>query len=62
MVPHFKVRWGINENLYIHSLENQRKFLEKILAGKNISIYQELKRSDIVRIVRKKYGNTGLGE
>jgi hypothetical protein len=62
MAPHFKARWGINENLYIHSLENQRKFLEKILANKKTSIYQELKRSDIVRMVRQKYGDTGLGE
>jgi len=62
MVPHFQARWAINENLYIISLENQRRFLEKILADKNASIYQELKRSDIVQEVRKKYGNTGLGE
>jgi hypothetical protein len=62
MAPHFKARWGINENLYILSLENQRKFLEKILANKKTSIYQELKRNDIVRKVRQKYGDTGLGE
>jgi hypothetical protein len=62
MVPHFKARWGINENLYIHSLENQLIFLEEILADKNTSIYQKLKRSDIVQMVRQKYGNTGLGE
>jgi hypothetical protein len=62
MLPHFKARWGINENLYILSLENQRKFLEKILADTNISIYQELKRSSIVQKVRQKFGNTGLGE
>ena len=62
MLPHFKARWGINENLYILSLENQRKFLEKILADTNISIYQELKRSKIVQKVRRKFGNTGLGK
>jgi hypothetical protein len=62
MVPHFKARWGIDENLYILSLENQRKFLEKILADKNISVYQELKRSSIVQQVRQKFGNTGLDE
>jgi len=61
MVPHFKNRWGINENLYILSLENQRQFLEKILADKNISAYQKLKRSKIVQQVREKFGNTGLG-
>ena len=62
MVPHFRARWGIVENLYVLSLENQRKFLEKILADKNISVYQELKRSSIVHQVRQKFGNTGLGE
>jgi len=62
MVPHFKARWGIDQNLYILSLENQRSFLEKILADKNTSIYQTLKRSDIVQKVRQQYGNTGLGE
>ena len=62
MVPHFKARWGINENLYILALENQRKFLKKILTDKNISVYQELKRSSIVQQVRQKFGNTGLGE
>jgi len=61
MIPHFKARWGIDENLYILSLENQRKFLEKILADKNISVYRELKRSKIVEKVRRKFGNTGLG-
>ena len=62
MVPHFKARWGINENLYILALENQRKFLEKILADKNISVYQELKRSSLVQQVRRKFGSTGLDE
>ncbi len=62
MVPHFMNRWGINENLYIISLENQRKFLEKILADKTISVYQELKRSNIVQKVRQKFGNIGLDE
>ena len=62
MIPHFKARWGINENLYVLSLENQRSFLEKIMADKNKSIYQELKRDNIVQKVRQKFGNIGLGE
>ena len=62
MVPHFKARWGIDENLYTLSLENQRAFLEKILADKNISVYRELKRSKIVQKVRHKFGSAGLGE
>ena len=62
MVPHFKARWGINENLYILSLENQRKFLEKIMKDKDKSVYQELKRENIVEEVRRKFGDTGLGE
>ena len=62
MVPHFKARWSINENLYTISLENQRKFLEKIMTDKNKSVYQELKRDNIVKKVRQKFGDTGLGE
>jgi hypothetical protein len=44
------------------SLENQRKFLEKIMTDKNKSVYQELKRDNIVKKVRQKFGDTGLGE
>ena len=62
MAPHFKTRWGISENLYTRSLENQRKFLEKIMADKNKSIYRELKRENIVHEVRRKFGNTGVDE
>jgi len=62
MVPHFKSRWDIAENLYLISLENQRRYLQKILADKNKSIYQELKRGDIVQQVRRKFGDTGLAE
>ena len=62
MVPHFKARWDIDENLYVLSVNNQRVYLEKIMAEKDKSIYQELKRDNIVQQVRKKFGNTGLGE
>lgn len=62
MVPHFTARWGITENLYTLSLNNQRKFLEKILASEDLSIYRELKRSNIVEQVREKFGKTGLAE
>ena len=60
MVPHFKARWDIKENLYTISIENQRDFLEKILTDRKKSLYQELKRDNIVQQVRKKFGNTGL--
>jgi hypothetical protein len=62
MMPHFEARWDIHENLYILSLDKQHIFLEKILAEKGKSVYQELKRDNIVQKVRKKFGNTGLGE
>jgi hypothetical protein len=62
MVPHFKARWGIKENLYVLSLKKQRTFLEKILADGNRSVYRELKRSKIVEDVRRKFGNNGLQE
>jgi hypothetical protein len=59
MVPHFKSRWNLEENLYILSLENQRKFLKNILADKNKSVYKELKRGNIIQLVRRKYGKIG---
>ena len=62
MVPHFKARWDIDENLYLLSLENQRAYLEKILTDNNKTVYQELKRDNIVEQVRQKFGKTGLGE
>lgn len=58
MVPHFKARWGIHEDLYTLSLENQRIFLEKLLADGNRSIYQELQRSHLIEKLRRKFGNT----
>ena len=60
MVPHFKERWDIHENLYTLSVENQRNYLEKVLSDKKKSIYEELKRDNIVQTVRKKFGDTGL--
>jgi len=62
MAPHFKARWDIDENLYFLSLNNQRLYLEKILAEKGKSIYQELKRDKIVDKVRQKFGKTGMEE
>jgi hypothetical protein len=62
MVPHFKARWDIEENLYILSLEKQRAFLKKILTDDKKSIYQELKRDNIVDEVRRKFGEVGLEE
>ena len=56
MVPHFKVRWGIDENLYILSLENQHTFLKKILTNKDISIYQALKRDNLMEKLRRRFG------
>jgi len=54
MVPHFKSRWGIDKNLYIQSIENQRNFLKKVLTDKNVSLYRELKRGGIVQQLRRK--------
>ena len=62
MVPHFKARWDTDENLYIFSLEKQRAFLKKILTDEKKSIYQELKRDNIVDEVRRKFGEVGLEE
>ena len=57
MIPHFKSRWGIAENLYILSLENHRNFLEKILRNKNVSIYRELKRDNLAQKALSKWGD-----
>jgi len=62
MIPHFKSRWGIEDNLYITSLKNQCAFLKKTLADKNKSVYKELKRENIIQMARRKYGKIGLGE
>jgi hypothetical protein len=59
MVPHFKKRWDIPINLYVESLTRQRTYLKKILADDSKSIYEELKRDNIVEKVRKKYGKLG---
>ena len=56
MVPHFKSRWGITENLYTLSLENQREFLKKILQEPK-SIYQKLKRDNLAEAARRKSGD-----
>jgi len=55
MVPHFKSRWGIDENLYHLSLENQQRFLKKILANKNLSVYQTFKRNNMMQKLRMKF-------
>ena len=61
MGPHFQARWDINENLYIISMENQRRFLEKIVTEKNRSIYDEFKRENIVLKAREKFGRPRRG-
>ncbi len=62
MVPHFKSRWDIHDNLYLQSLDKQRAFLKNILIDRKKIVHQELKRDNIVQKVRDKYGNTGLEE
>lgn len=62
MVPHFKERWDVDSNLYVESLNRQRIFLEKILADASSSVYDELKRSNIVDEVRREYGKLGQPE
>lgn len=62
MVPHFQERWNIAANLYLDSLNNQREFLKKILTDQDRSPYDQLKRSDIVKKVRGKFGSLGLKE
>ena len=62
MGPHFQARWDINENLYIISMENQRRFLEKIVTEKTRSVYDEFKRENIVQKAREKFGRPRRGK
>ena len=62
MGSHFQARWSINENLYIISMENQRRFLEKIVTEKTRSVYDEFKRENIVQKAREKFGRPRRGK
>jgi hypothetical protein len=62
MVPHFKSRWNIDENLYIVALENQRNYLQKILEDKSKSVFTELKRGNIIQRALRKLGALNIGE
>lgn len=61
LVPHFKSRWQIDENLYTRSITNQRNFLKKILKDKSISIYRALKRGNLVQEARRKLAKSTPG-
>ncbi|MFC1856718.1 hypothetical protein ACFL9U_01685 [Thermodesulfobacteriota bacterium] len=53
---HFESRWNVPENLYNNAIENQRNYLQKILAVQNSDPRSHLKREGIVKKVHKKYG------
>lgn len=52
---HFAARWGIERNLYLEAIENQKIYLKKILEIPDVDHRDHLKRNGIVEKVRKKY-------
>lgn len=62
MTPHFQARWEIDENLYVRSLENQQRFLKKILTNRDMSVYQAFKRDNLLERLRRRFGYSPLDE
>lgn len=54
---HLAASWGLDRNLYLESIENQRRYLEEILAADAADHRQHLKRGGIVNRVAEKYGD-----
>ena len=52
---HFFARWGIQRNLYMEAIENQKAYLKKILEIPDADPRDYLKRNGIVKKVRQKY-------
>lgn len=58
LTAHLAERWQIQENLYFKAVQNNKKFLVQILAKPGEDPRGSLKRSNIVKRVREKYGET----
>jgi hypothetical protein len=56
LTAHFRNRWDIDENLYRTAIENQRKYLEKIVAVPDADPRDYLKRRGVVQKVRDLFG------
>ncbi|MFH1984518.1 MAG: hypothetical protein ABIL58_21965 [Pseudomonadota bacterium] len=54
---HLAVSWGIDRNLYMESIENQRRYLKEILVAEAADHRERLKRGGIVSIIKEKYGD-----
>ena len=57
MKTHFSDRWGIDEDLYLTSIQRQRHYLNRILDMPGSDPRDHLKRSGIVDMVHEKYGS-----
>lgn len=55
MISHFISRWGIHENLYHVSIENQKNYLQQILNMQHSNPLNHLKRNGIVKTVLEKH-------
>jgi hypothetical protein len=49
---HFRVRWGINEDLYDRAIKKQIRYLKKIADMPDTALLKQLKRSGIVEEMR----------
>lgn len=56
LTAHFAVRWGIHENLYQRSINNQKNYLKNIIHRSDYDHERYLKRGGIVKQVQQAYG------
>ena len=56
MKAHFVARWNVHEDPYQISIENQKNYLQKIMALQDSDPRKFLKHEGIVNRVREKYG------
>ena len=57
MKNHFSFRWGIEEDLYLESIDRQKDYLRQILKMPGSDPRDHLKRSGIVDLVHEKFGS-----
>ncbi len=55
MILHFSSRWDIHRNLYHEAIENQKSYLNQILANPDAAPFEHLRRNGIVRKALDKY-------
>jgi hypothetical protein len=56
LLSHFRNRWDINENLYLTSIDNQKKYLEQTLKIPDCNPHDHFKRFGLIDELRKRFG------